>query len=521
MNQLETYSDTNPDVGAAILAKSHIGVFVHDSLRRISWSYICWLLAASGISYLIYITTRNEIDSSIKASLLCYYIVLSFHVAYRFARSGRWAFLAPDVLFIMFYTIVHLGYVTLYGFGVVPFAWEVFYYKASIPKALLIVNIGLVGFLFGFEILGSSRLPQHASVISIPGWSWGITGKVIIAAAIAMHYYGLTMLGFGTIMNYGYNAIQNVGKYTSYSTALMLSMSKPLMAFGLVVSLITSAFRHGKLFHSKIVLAATVLFIATVILEGDRGPVLSLAIPILLVRHYFIKRVKIRYLIVAFLALSTLFAGMAIVRTTVFKPGEMLDKYKDSKRVGDIQWYSSFVELGGSFLVVDIVAEDVPSKSPYWKGASWRSSAIHIIPFAQGYVLRTGYARWSPSEWITITYFGQNASGRGFTIAAEGYLNFGLPGTFIELMMIGLFIRWLTVKFSRNPSGMWAFIMLACLGPMVLVSRNHLNLVTNVCVQIFVIGYLMKLFLGSTVYGVGTEQGYSDLTSNDDMKGTQ
>jgi lipid-A-disaccharide synthase-like uncharacterized protein len=119
------------------------------------------------------------------------------------------------------------------------------------------------------------------------------------------------------------------------------------------------------------------------------------------------------------------------------------------------------------------------------------------VPFLQRYTFRAGISTWAPSSWITTTYFGTEAAGRGFTLAAEGYLNFGLLGAFAELALVGIFVRWLSKKYSTRPSAMWGVIFLGCFGVLILAIRNHLNIVTNVCAQIAVIGFLLNLFLGN------------------------
>jgi len=96
-----------------------------------------------------------------------------------------------------------------------------------------------------------------------------------------------------------------------------------------------------------------------------------------------------------------------------------------------------------------------------------------------------------------------------FSIAAEGYLNFGLQGAFIQLMIMGLFIRWLTIKFSKNPSAMWAFIMLGCLDPSISVVRNHISLLTSRCVQVFVLAVILNMFLGNE--SVSDDYEYQEL----------
>jgi len=475
--------------------------FMADSLRRCSPMYFVWLIVAILLSSAAYLLRRNSPMGSLWPLQFTYYIIVIVHIVHRIRKGSTANVLGPDIIFVFFYTLFHLGYVTLFTFGVAEYSTYIFHYQYSIPKSLYIINIGLIGFLFGFEIMGLRRRERRIGNLIAPGQAWGVFGIFLMALSIAMHYVGLTFLGFDIILRYGYRAIQYASEYTSYFPALMLSASHSLMVFGLITYLIFSSLRYGKLFKSKIALVLTVVFLATVMLEGDRGPVLMLGIPIILVRHYFIRPIRIRWLAVLFLGALVFFAGTAVVRTIVFQPTKMFEEYKYKKETGEIKWYSTFVEMGGSFMIVDLVAGDVPSVESYWMGDSWVNAALHTVPFLQGFLTRHGMlTRPQPSTWITQTYFGYNAAGRGFTVVAEGYLNFGLPGAFFELMFFGLFIRWLTVKFSRNPSAMWAFIMFGCLGPSIMVIRNHANLATHVYFMVFVMAFILNMLLGNKSY---------------------
>ncbi len=475
--------------------------FCQDSLRKVSLPYLAWLMVALVMVFAAYFPWRGSPLASIRPALLSYYLILSVHVVHRLKAGGRANVLAPDILFLFFYTMFHLGYVTLYGINIIPYVQGIFIFRDSIPRAMLVVNLGLVGFLFGYELMGpksTSSVIQER--LKLPTRNWCIFGLAVMTIALAMHLIALSLIGPSTLARYGYGAIQNARKYVSPAVAMMLSQSNPLMLFGMTIHLVSSALKYGKLFHSKIALGLVITFIAIYIMEGDRGPVLWLGIPMLLVRHYFIKRIKVRYLIIMVVAAMILFAGLAIVRKTVFAPVEMWQEYQYQKSAGVLKWWNPLVEMGGSFKVVNITTQNVPSVTPYWKGKSYISAALHTIPFLEGFFTRRGwlgeFGYW-PSKWVTITYFGTGYAGQAFTVAAEGYLNFGFLGVFFELMLFGLFVRWVMVRFSKKPSAAWAFIMLGFLGASVVVIRNHLQLITGLCFQISVIAAFISMFCGN------------------------
>lgn len=471
--------------------------FCRDSLRKRSWVYMAWLILALALSGMVYTFYQDSPSTSMIPLQIVYYLILGVHLIFRFKAGGRANILAPDVVFIFFYTCFHLGYVTLYSLNIMPYSDDVFFYARSIPKALFIINLGLISFLLGYEIISrKTGMPIQSKLTTIPRFSWCALGIILMTASILMHFLGLATLGLHNIQRYGYAAISGAYRYSSYFTVLMLAKSTMLMVLGLVIYLISSSLRYRKLFKSKIALTLVIMYIVIVILEGERGTVLKLCLPMFMIRHYFIKRIRIRYLLIFFIIGIFIFVGLGVVRKTVFKPLKMWDEYKYQEEAGMTSWYNAFAEMGQSFLVVVITCNDVPNIEPYWKGASWGSAAIHMVPFLQGIAMRRGLIRWEPSEWVTTTYYGPERAGRGFTVAAEGYLNFGYVGTFIELLFLGLFIRWLTVRFSSNPSAMWALIMFGCLGPLIMVIRNHLNLLTQPCVIVIGVAILANTFLG-------------------------
>lgn len=498
MYQDETINYSQKDDELLVNGNSRLLEFQQDALRRISPSYLIWVLLSVAISLGVYLVYKTNPHSSIVPSLSIYYGFVAIHIVHRLKGGGKANILSPDLLYIALYTLFHLGYVTLYALDCVEYSSYVFYYDFSIPKALFVVNLGLLGFIFGYEILSPwTEVNADIFTLRVPKISWSIIGIVLMAVAMLMHFMALSTVGMTLIKTHGYTVLQNARQYTTYFWTLMLTQSISLMAFGLVMYMLSSAFRTGKLFSSKLPLIMFLVFISIVALEGNRTEVLIFAIPVILIRHYFVKRIKIRYLICIAVAALVLFAAIGVARNIAMDPTQMWKEYQYKKESAEVDWTTSIVEMGGSFLVMSITCGDVPQQEPYWLGASWRDSAIHFVPFLQRVAIKSGISTWAPSEWITVSYFGIDAAGRGFTVAAEGYLNFGFAGAFLELMFFGFFIRWLSARFSRNPSVMWGLIFLGCMGPLLTVIRNHMNLVTNIITQVLIIAFLLNFLLGN------------------------
>jgi len=170
-----------------------------------------------------------------------------------------------------------------------------------------------------------------------------------------------------------------------------------------------------------------------------------------------------------------------------------------------------------------MTCNEVPFQEKYWKGQSLFNAALHVVPFLEGYFIRRGWRGdtnfYTPSTWATETFVGIGHSGVGFTVATEGYLNFGFAGAFFELMLLGLFIRRVAVWFAKTPSAAKAFIMLGCLGISVQVIRNHLEVATNVYFQIFVIAAMLSFFLGNEQTWSTSDPESGEISSTEEYAG--
>jgi len=178
---------TDISYSAEPLDRSKLNEFINDSLRRVSLVYLAVLLLAGVVSCGIYLATDGTMYGAIWPNQIVYYLVLGFHILYRISKS-RVNILSPDMLFLVFYTMFHLGYVTLFSLNLVPQSNYIFHYDESIPRSMFVINLGLLGFMFGYEIMGA-RAPvlDEQPPITIPGKAWEAMGIFFMALSMVMH----------------------------------------------------------------------------------------------------------------------------------------------------------------------------------------------------------------------------------------------------------------------------------------------------------------------------------------------
>lgn len=474
-----------------------ISNFIYDALRKVSWPYIIWLALTLLATTAVHKIAPGNNLGHIQGWLVIYYFLIIVHFIARYRKCGASFLLAPDVFFILPYTIFHLGYVTFYGIGLLDYQTGIFYFDQSIGKSIYLIVLGLISFLIGYEIMGPKRPAIEPDYISIPNQSWCFIGQTFMISALAMHLVCLSLIGIDNLKQYGHTAIINIADYTPWFVALVFSKTGFLMIFGLTTYCIASALRYKKLFASPIGVAVISIYLFVLFLEVARGMIFQLFVPMLLIRQYMVKPFRIRNILLIFAGIVVLFTIMGIMKSIVFDPVKMIEEVVYHKESGKITWLDPFVEAGGSFVIVNITANEVPSNQPYWLGESWKNAILHTIPFVQGYMLTKGYIHGVPGFWVSYNYFGLEKAAKGFSVVAEGFLNFGYTGVFVEMAFLGIFIRWLTIKFAKKPSAKWGFIMLGCICSTIPVIRNDINIVTAMWVQIAVVGYLLNLFLSN------------------------
>lgn len=455
--------------------------FVRDALRRTSLPYLGWLLFAIVLSLGAYYPWRDSGIRGLHPGLFAYYVTLIGHIIFRVKSGGRANALAPDMIFLFFYTMFHLGYLTIYGLGLIPYFEMIFVYEASIPQALFVVNLGLLGFLFGYELWGTKN-PQSAisQPVKIPTQNWCTLGLVLMIIAAAMHIIPLIVIGATELTALGYQAVATARGYFSSTLAMFLTQSNHLLFFGSVIYMISSSLRYQKVFSSKIAMGIFFGMIAIFLLEGDRGPVVQLMVPFLIAKHYLVKRIRLRYLLVLFILFSTVLAGLALVRRVAFNPSMMWQSYKYARSEGAVDWRNLFIEAGGSVRCTIITCENVPTHDPHWHGKTYLSAALHVFPFLEGHFIKRGTfgIYYWPSVWVSQA-FDHGLGAIGYTIASEGYLNFGFPGAFLELMFFGILIRIGMVWFAKRPSATLGFIMFCWIIYPLMAVRNHIQLITG------------------------------------------
>ncbi len=459
-----------------------------NSLRMV---YFFWLLIASLANVMVYLSYKGD-NAEYYSSLntVVGLIILLGHFVYRtLSKQTNW--LAPDILYLLAYFLFHYSSITLQLFGIADDVDIDYLSLERFPQVLFIVNLGLIGFVVGYELF-CNRVAKRITK-RIPGNGWGVFGIVLMVVALIIHIVYMLIVGIDTFVREGYTVSSKMHYFVEEARFWRLHFH--LFTMGFAVYIIAVALKHGRIFKGRLGISLCVLFLLLLIMEGGRSQIVTLILVLILVRHYLIKPIGFKYLVVIFLGCIFLFNSIKIVRNlTAYDVDLMKNELIYAYGQGEAHWYDSFREMGGSVRTIDMTL-GLLEVQPYWYGKGYVISIVHIIPFLQG--LLNDYLGPSPGQWLTYTLFGYGAAGTGFSIVGEGYLNFGYPGAFLQMFIIGWFLKWLYKSTTENLSPAKMLVFVVGLGIIMIAVRNDSNIIISPLVKVAVLAWFLNFLFGS------------------------
>jgi hypothetical protein len=450
------------------------------------------------ISAILYKWSQNvSWEYSTKVALLFGLFVCAAHIVWRVSKRPR-NYLAPDVFYVLFYAAFHFAYLALWLLGIVHagdrLGRRVFSAPEQYNLVMLIVNLGLLSFLFGYELAAPKRrIYNRSKQKKIPTIGWTIAGTTLMLLALIIHLAFIFGIGVRTWLMEGYEVYIHMERYSEYYRLWRIQFHIFSLGFGVYITSV--ALRYGRLFRGKFGIAFFSIYLALLVLEGGRTQMITHGMILLLVRHFIIKPVKLKSLIIIAICALMAFSAIKVVRSVAaFNVPKMIEELSHARELGETHWYDSLVEMGASVNTVNLTTMLVPGREPYWHGRSYVQAIVHIFPYMSS--LLGPYLGASPSWWLTLTHYGRGAAGTGFSIAAEGYLNFGLPGVFIHMAIMGVILRRLYVRFVNTGSAVNTLIFIVAYGLFMITVRNHVNLLVSPLVKIIIIAWLLKSLCG-------------------------
>lgn len=299
--------------------------------------------------------------------------------------------------------------------------------------------LGVAGFAAGAAFAFSPHRRKSIQDIDARGDGLGAVDEV----QATQRALGNTMLAFGRILLIATLVLLAYAQYrggaatrgidqTDYNLDDSVNVVAKLMP---LAGLVLIAAGHGMRRQRKILSAFDVVMMLLVVagigLGGSRNGAIAIILMVLFMYSRRAGRVRWSVIVVGFVAV----VGFVLV----------VLNYRNSVRgiVSDKSWWASVLgDMAPAAFSVGVVADSVPSAMPYAHGATVVTAIIRQLPSPISVGLLGDANETGASMFRDIAGVGNANTGVGFSIPAEGYLNFGVFGLVLFCFLMGLVLSW-------------------------------------------------------------------------------
>lgn len=338
----------------------------------------------------------------------------------------------PGFLFPLAFSLFHFSSL---GGGVSWYAGE------QVDAAWALSVFGLLAWLLGYACARGARRPESRPAFVVGGAILTrrklericSAGQLVFLAGLVLQ--GAFLVGYG-----GFDFL--VQPYREQKRALApdvggsyayLNNLGTLLCFtSLMLVALASAARYRRVYPSFRFLALTAVFLGALLIQGDRGGLTLALLPVAIIHHYWVRPVRWREGFALMLLTLAFYSGLRGFR------GERTIEGFASEAISSRGYAQTFREMGSTLDVVCRAMTLVPARHDYFGGSTYLWAAARAFPNLTFTPREWGFVS---SVWVTRETAPdvlRRRGGVGFSVVAEGYINFGAYGVGLVLFGIGL-----------------------------------------------------------------------------------
>jgi hypothetical protein len=375
-----------------------------------------------------------------------------------------------SVFFLIGYLIVHFQYYLDYLAGNIRgndnFIWL---NQDIVLKSVFLSTLGLISFLFGYVW----NVKKKISNIKIR--SFNASYRLVNTNVLLLLSTCFLLLYFFTVNPLylkGYYGEIGMGTTATY-IALMFHISVYAYLIQNMINIKQRRFKNLSFFdyikeQGFFVLILISIYLISVILSGDRGPIITFGIAYL-AGYYYITGKKFSFKNLIFVAvIGAVFISILGVTRSLDKNVRFYQRFKEGvmlTREGNPSVMPFTAELAGSIRTLHSTVYYVPDPHPHTKGIFLFGNLSSAVPFSNSLIRKVfpfmnEYKYKSSASFNTWLVYGSNpppGSGQGTTCIADLYLDFGVIGVVIGMFLFGLLLRYLeNVIYGNNALNMFS-----------------------------------------------------------------
>lgn len=286
-----------------------------------------------------------------------------------------------------------------------------------------------------------------------------------------------------TVLAGGYGAIYDQSMRTG-----MGNLSGFLSLFLIPGLLIVLGTRPSSRWNVRLSWSIALIRAASLLFIGQRGYAVMTLVPMLMLHDRLVHRVR-RTFVVGAAAAAVLVAFPLIRAVRTLDAQERLMAVRSGVQVED-PLTNTISEMGGSMRTLAHTIELVPASRPYDHGLGLLRAASTVVPnlFWERHPGAVSYA-----EWLTRTVAPWQADvggGLGYSLVAEGFINFGVVGGPLYCGAIGFLLAWLLLG-SRRGAPEAAVLGAVILSVVLFLPRSELSSAARSIVWCAVLPYFL------------------------------
>lgn len=373
--------------------------------------------------------------------------------------------LSPDFVFYYLFVLFHFGYIILYYFGFIGgFDDEIFYNSLTFSKANYYLISCLSSFLIGYILFFN----KNGAFVFYNNYD--VAGKIKKLYLISKYFVLLSLVMFwvpvislAPMIFLDYSLINRIGELSNFGKFFWVGQIFSIFSISLYY---ISKFSLRKKFISDYFSIFPLLYICGFLLIGQRAYFLYYLVVVMTAYQFFYRKINFPKLIIMGSALLFLSGILAVSRVeSIYNPLEAYRVYSESQGKNPI--IGAISEFGSTFKTIPIIMTYIPDYYDYLYGATLIDSLKIALP-------NFGEARGSNNiaTWLTYTAFGDNTWGRGGSIAMEAYGNFGIWGSQLFFIILGIIIATCYNKFYENKNFYYTLLYFLIIAAVCLWMRN-------------------------------------------------
>lgn len=414
-------------------------------------------------------------------------------------------FVKHSTLVLIGYLIVHFQFYVDYVLGNATISNTFIWVNTSIViKSMVLSTIGLLCFLLGYLLQKGKMKRRNVEDKEIN------TNALILVAGCALGVYFMTV---NPLYLMGYYGEESLGAEATYAIMIFRLVTYAAIiqnCRNLVLANKTKlSFKEYFTANGKILNALFIIYMLSVLLSGDRGPLITFSL-LYLSGYLFVtkKRISLKFGLILLFAGATFITILGQVRrmdndlsfTERFTESIGTDAYEEPSIIPQTR------ELAGSVKAVHQVVDAVPSMHDYLYGRFQFQQIFSAIPFFDTFsplIFEEQHYRFGGSARF-VTWLAQGDHpryGNGTSSTSDFYLDFGLLGVILGMFLFGYCMRYAEVAmYSKGlPTLLTHVFFIVYLCNAIYIARSTVLFQFKSMILIFVILLVNKYFLQSKI----------------------